>query len=479
MLGAPRRTLRRLAASGLLMALTLAAPVASAQTAGTIRPLAAGPVFADGGGLAWATYDRDLVQTGGVFGFVVRHRAPDGGVRVIGTSRPEANSDEERTPYLLAAPGAIVAGSLARTTGSAAFPPGAAAAEVLAWDGTGASGVRFGACASAVGAPTLRPGVVDLDAGTVVDCDSDGRHIDLFDARTGARRDQIAASRPVSARIAGPYVAWLEPAASADAVGRYTLVVFDRASRAEVLRTATTTLGDGAFSAWDLGSDGTVVYAIGRARTGSADPGRLGWTSVADPRPHLIAAGAVRVPVLRLEGRTITYTSLVGTTFHLRTTTLDGTASRTIAHGTGRDFDLRGSRIVFGVRGCTQDTIRVQSITARTYAPGRHRCPLPVARTLTAHGTSVKVTLDCRGLPFSCDGDLTLRAGNSSRGTVFGRGEIRAGRATVRLTAAARRALRRRGVLSARLSANLPSIYDEDTSLVRAREVSISLSGRR
>jgi hypothetical protein len=471
--------LRCLAASGLLMALALTAPVASAQIAETIRPLAAGPVFANDGGLAWATYDRDLVQTGGVFGFVVRYRALNGDVRVIGTSRPVANGDEERTPYLLSAPDVIVAGSITQTTGSAAFPPGGAPAEVLAWDGGGASGVRFGACASAVGAPTLRPGVVDLDVDTVVDCDSDGQHIDLFDARTGVRRDQIAAAHPVSVRIAGSYVAWLEPAASADAVGRYTLVIFDRASRAEVLRTATTTLGDGAFSAWDLGSDGTVAYAIGSAHTtGFAAPGRLGWTSVTDPRPHPITAGTVRVPALRLEGNTITYTSLVGATFDLRTARLDGTASRTIAHGASRDFDLRGSRLAFGVVGCTRDSIRVQPITARTYAPTRHPCPLPVAQKLTAHGTSVKVALDCRGLPFSCDGVLTLRDGGSPA-TLFGRAEIRSGGATIRLTTTARRALRRRGVLSARLSASLPSIYDEGTSLVRAREVSITSSGRR
>jgi hypothetical protein len=474
-----RVTARCLGMFALLAALISTASSASAATPETVRPLAAGPVFAGDGGLAWATYDRDLVQTGGVFGFVVRRRAPEGTLRVIGTSRPAANSDEERTPYLLSTPKVIVAGSITRTTGSGAFPPGGAPADVLSWGADGTPGARFGACASAVGAPTLRPGVVDLDANTVVDCDADGEHLDVFDAPTGALSDQIPAAHPVSARIAGPYVAWLEPAASADVVGRYTLVVFDRRSRTESLRTTTTTLGDGLFTAWDLGSDGTVAYAIGSTRTTNfAAPGRLGWTSVVAPTPHSITVPTVRFPVLRLEGQTVTYTSLLGTSFDLRTVRLDGTAYRAIAHRATRDFDLRGSRIAFGIAGCAQDRIRVQAVTARTYDPSRRDCQLPVPRTLRAHGARVVVKLDCRSLPFSCDGTMTLR-GRSSSASLLGRGEITSGAATIRLTTTARRALAHSGTLGARLSATMPSIYDENTSLVRARNVSLTTLDRR
>jgi hypothetical protein len=462
---------RRLTMLALLVAIAAGAASSAVAASGTVRPLQAGPVFVGDGGLAWATYDRDLVDFDAVYGFVVRRRSADGQVHVIGVSTRPPLYEEQRDPYLLSSREALVAGSIRRTVGSKAVPTTVLPAEVLTWDADGTARARLGPCTWSESPSSVQPEALDLDGDTVVDCDQDGRHVDLFDARTGVRTDQIAtAAQPVSARIAGRYVAWLEPSAAFDA---FTLVVFDRVARAERLRVATTTLGDGSFTAWDLGTDGTIVYVLSTGRRGGATaPGHMSWTSVVDPRPHAVPVGVVRWPMLRLEGRTITYTSVAGAAYELRTARLDGTASRTIAHGVTRDFDVRGGRVAFGVAGCEEDRLRVQALNAPTYTPPRRACALVAPRRLTAQHDRVRVKIGCRGLPFTCDGELILRSPDRT-GALLGHADLDAGTATIHLKAAARRALRHSPTLRARLSARVPAEYDEARVRVRSRDVTI------
>jgi hypothetical protein len=442
---------------------------------GTVRPLAAGPVFA-GDGVAWATYDRDLVSPRHPYGFVVRRSGPGGDAgRVLGRSRSGPRIVEQRTPYLLASSELVVAGAVAFELGSKAFNGGGRPAAVLSWAPSGAAHARFGSCEHGAGAPVLRPGVVDLDGHEVVDCDPDGQHIDVFDGRSGQLIDQAPAARPVSARIAGPYVAWLESPISGDfAGGRYTLVVYDRRTRAETLRLATTTLGPGMLGAWDLDADGTIAYAIQPTPSGDySDPMRLGWTSPADPTPHPIGSGTLRQPTIRLAAHRIVYSTLRGRAFDIATLGLDGSGARTLARGTTRDFDLDATRLAVGVPGCDQDEIHVQALSAPTFtAPSRH-CSLALSATTLKHrATRLPVTLRCRGLPLTCDGSMTLRR----RGTtaILGRGTVVDGKGSIVLRSAAVRALAHEHHVAGRLTATFSLPLDTSLSVARSRDVQVA-----
>jgi hypothetical protein len=448
----------------LLLALGGAATARAAGGAGvpTGRPVAAGPVFA-GQGLAWATWDRPVVESGGPYGFAVRRSASirGGAVRVLGASSP--GRDQARAPDLLSSGELLVAATTSLTTGDVQTGAQPVASPVRSWGVDGSLAATFGACASGALAPTLRPGATDLDGHEVVSCDADGAHLDVFDGRTGALIDQLPAARPVSARIAGPYVAWLEPAAAPDALDRFTLVAVDRRTRAEVLRVTSATLADGPLTAWDLGPDGVVAYAIGA-------PARLGWTSAAAPVPHAIPGGpAVRFGVLRLSGRTVVVSTLTSIGFDLRRIDLDGSGARLLARRAGRDFDLRDGRMAFSVPGCAQDVLRVRPLSGPAYVPAARTCALPVPARLAVHAGRVRLRVDCRALPFSCDGPLTLR--RRSDGALLARGDLVAGVATITLRVTARRALAAHRSLRARLTATLPARYEGQPELVRRRDV--------
>jgi hypothetical protein len=393
---------------------------------------------------------------------------------VLGTSRPGPSSVEQRTPYLLASPELIAAGAAAFELGLKAFNGGGRPAGVLSWSPAGAAPARFGSCEQGAEAAVLRPGVVDLDGHEVVDCNPDGQHLDVFDGRSGQLVDQMPAARPVSARIAGSYVAWLEPPVPVDFSGRYTLVVYDRRTRAEVLRLPTTTLGSGMLGAWDLDADGTVAYAV-QARPSSdyGDPMRLGWTSLANPTPHTIGTGALRRPTIRLTAHRIVFSAQHGHAFDIGTVGFDGSAARTLARGTTRDFDVDATRLALGVPGCEQDRIRVQALSAPTFAaPSRH-CSLALSTTtLKRRGTRLPVTLRCRALPLMCDASITLRR----RGTteILGRGTVVDGNGSIVLRSAAVRALAREHHVIGRLTATFSLPLDTSLSVARSRDVQVA-----
>jgi hypothetical protein len=441
-----------------------AAPIAAGA-------IASGPVLTGAGTVVWAEYDRSIVAGLAPVGYVLRSAGPDGaaGFRVAGPAAAQAAV----LPELHASQELVAVGHRIIELGGGG--PFAAPSDTLTFSPSGAVLAHFGACA--IGQVDAL-GLLALAGNDVASCDAGGRTVIIYDGRTGAVADQVVAADVVhGVRLAGRLVAWLE--GSPNVHGQYTLVVFDREARREILRVATTTLG-GLLYDWDLAADGRVAYSVGELRVSGTGLLRIGWTSPAEPVAHPLPVAArfgygVRtladgsVAFLREGADGAVEVGVVAT---------DGTPARLLVTGDLTGFDVDASRLAYSLAGCEGSTIMVRSLRAPAInEPRRGRCPLRLARPVrrSADGTGLVIAPRCTALPFGCEGPvvLTTRARPGHAALVLARGSVGpSGRTTLRLRATARGLLRHHRTLTARLTIDFgrdPDRPDRRTAVVRLR----------
>jgi hypothetical protein len=438
------------AAAITLLALVAPASAGADEVFGTVHAVASGPLLA-GDRVTWAEFDRDLVSHARSYGFAVRIATAAGVTTLGGVGAGHKPSDYPGTfhPVLGASPDLVAAGTIASDRyGLYGFP-------VLRWLPAGEPGARFGDCRPP---PAAVLGLIDVSGTEVAACADGG--VAVYDGRSGAMTDGLAARSFSGVRIAGRLVAWLENLRP----NRYTLVVFDRDQRRDVLRLDTAALG-AALTDWDLQADGTVAYV--------AD-GLVGWTSPAEPIAHRLPLRRDASYQLRLTDGVIAFRRGPDRDGTLGVLPLGGTAT-IVARGIGRGFDADATRVTFVVPGCERNTVVVRERTSAPYTARTPNCPLLLTRppTLTHDTRRLAVTVACSAFPDSCVGDAVLTRPHARHGpTVLARGWIRDGSAHLPLRAAARKLLRDRRVLHARLSVTLG--LDPHDTTTRSRSIVIT-----
>jgi hypothetical protein len=423
-----------------LSALLAPASAGADEVYGTAHAVASGPLLA-GDRVTWAEFDRALVSDARSYGFTVRI-ATAAGAATLGTVRTNTTYD----PVLGASPDLVAAGRFASDRYGLYSSP------VLSWTPADGAGAQFGDCRP----PTLVLGLIDVSGTEVATCDNTSSPVAVYDGRSGALTDRPGARSFAGVRIAGRLVAWLE---SLD-VHRYTLVVFDRDQRRDVLRLDTAALG-ATLSDWDLQADGTVAYV--------AD-GLVGWTSPAEPIGHRLPLRRDASYRLRLTDGVLAFRRGRKRDGTLGVLPLGGTAT-IVARGIGEGFDADATRVTFVVNGCERDTVVVRERTSAPYTARTPSCPLRLTRppTLTRDTRRLATTVACSAFPGYCNGDAALTRPDARHGpTVLARGWIRDGIAHLPIRKAARKLLRDRRVLHARLSVAFYSGPHETVTRSRA-----------
>jgi hypothetical protein len=418
-------------------------------------PLRSGPVLTPDG-VAWAETAPAGEPSGKVAGYVVRSATSGGGsgVRIVVPGQgigPELHASSE-----------LLAVGQARTSldDGRYIAPFAEPSDTRTWTLDGTPLAQLGACGS-----RLRQGgalgLIGVSGHEVATCDEAAGNVLVADGRTEQTIDVIPAAAQVrGVRLAGPFVAWLEDGTGAN--GAFTLVVFDRATRTEVLRTPTTTFGS-TFADWDLRDDGTVAYVVGNVLTSSDRRQRIGWASPSAPTAHPLAVRPGFRYSVRVTPGGVAFRR-VGPRFRLQLglAPLDGTPARLLADGVHGAFDADATRLAFAYAGCQNETIEIRSLTAPVFtAPALSRCWLhlrraprqvPAARTVT-------ISLACDTLPFLCEGPVRLTLPRRGRrALLLARATVTSGEATLHLRAFARRLLHERGGLAARLTVSISPV---------------------
>jgi hypothetical protein len=415
-------------------------------------PLRSGPVLTPDG-VAWAETAPAGEPSGKVAGYVVRSATSGGGsgVRIVVPG-------EGIGPELHASSELLAVGQARTSLGDGRYiAPFAEPSDTRTWTLDGTPLAQFGACGS-----RLRQGgalgLIGVSGHDVATCDEAAGNVLVADGRTGQTIDVIPAAAQVrGVRLAGPFVAWLEQGTGA--TGFFTLVVFDRATRTELLRTPTTTFGD-TLSDWDLRDDGTVAYAVGNAPTSDDRRQRIGWTSPSAPTAHPLAVRPSFRYSVRLTPGGVAFRR-VGprSRLQLGLAPLDGAPARLLADGVYGAFDADATRLAFAYPGCQNETIETRSLTAPVFAaPVLSHCSLPLRRAprQAPAARTVKISLACDTLPFSCEGPVQLTLPRPGRrALLLARATVTSGEATLHLRAVARRLLREKGRLAARLTVSI------------------------
>jgi hypothetical protein len=418
-------------------------------------PLRSGPVLTSDG-VAWAETAPGGDPSSGFAGYVVRSATSGGGsgVRIVVPG-------ERIGPELHASSELLAVGQARTSLGDGRYiVPVAEPSDTRTWSLDGTPLAQFGACGSRVGQEGGMEliGVAGHDIAT---CDQAAINVLIADGRTGQTIEEIPAAAHVrSVRLAGPFVAWLEH--GTDAPGFFTLVVFDRATRTEVLRTPTTTFGD-TFADWDLRDDGTVAYAVGNELTSSDRRQRIGWTSPTAPTAHpLPVRPSFRYSVRVIPGGVAFRRVGPRSRLQLALAPLDGTPARLLADGVSGAFDADATRLAFAYPGCQNATIEIRALTAPVFtAPVLSHCWLRLRRAprqAPVAGT-VQIALACDTLPFACEGPVQLTLPRPGRrALLLARATVTSGEATLHLRAVARRLLHEHGGLAARLTVSISPV---------------------
>jgi hypothetical protein len=392
-------------------------------------------------------------------GYVVRSATSRGGpgVRIVVAGHAGATV----APELHGSSELLAVGQAHTALGDGRYiAPFAGLSDTRTWTMDGTPLAQFGACGS-----ELRQGgalgLIGVSGHDVATCDEAAGNVLVADGRTGQTIDVIPAAAQVrGVRLAGSFVAWLEDGTGTN--GAFTLVVFDRAMRTEVLRMPTTTFAS-TFADWDLRDDGTVAYVVGNVLTSSDRRQRIGWTSPSAPTAHPLAVRPSFRYSVRVAPGGVAFRR-VGPRFRLQLglAPLDGTPARLLADGVHGAFDADATRLAFAYPGCQNETIEIRSLTAPAFtAPALSRCWLhlrraprqdPAARTVT-------ISLACDTLPFLCEGPVRLTLPRPGRrALLLARATVNSGEATLHLRAFARRLVEARGGLAARLTVSISPV---------------------
>jgi hypothetical protein len=404
------------------------------------REVRAGPVLA-GSSVVWAD------ARPGEGGFALRSASAAGGapttVREFGAAEGLV-----LTPSLAASPERIVlsyatgdSSELWRSRTVLTGPPGGALTELDA-------GCRLG------GIPDV-PRVADVSAQAVAfpRCDASGRQASFVrdHAAPVTMDEQVPAGSPGGLRVAGRYLAWLDPGGG-QLENRADVVVYDRTIRSVVYRVAR---GSMSIRDLDLQADGKVAFTF-TAPGGSGV--QIAWASPAEPTAHVLALPAAQSHHARIASDRIGFESGPSTSRLPRTVGVAGLGGSVTTLATDAesdisrdDFDFDGSRAAWWSYDCTQAQINVAAADAPARPAGpRSGCALRLrGRPRVESGRIVRLAVDCFGFALGeCQTQrVTLTAGGGRKAQVVGRGKSAR---RIELGSTGRRTLRERGRLAVR-----------------------------
>lgn len=308
--------------------------------------------------------------------------------------------------------------------------------------------------------PSLRPADVWQQAYAYWQCDDGNGHVEVRD--TAAQ--PLSPARAVGdggevPRIAGRFVAWLEPG-SEPGCGGPGIVVYDRVADAEVYRVSRCELGR--LHSFDLQDDGKVAFAF---ENNSAQDVVVGWASPEEPFIHRLDLPEADFYDVRIGSDRIAYQggrrALVWSVPRADVGIADLSGdSRLIARNTDallldQSFDYDGGRVVWREFRCERRRLVIRSVTAIGVAPGSATdCPLRLRRLPVVESRAVTFRFGCGAFEPPCNFVARLRivghgGGPASRAT-YGENLVR-----VRFTRRARRLLRREGSLRVRANVQL------------------------
>ena len=307
-------------------------------------------------------------------------------------------------------------------------------------------------CIGRNGPNAPRPADVWGEAYVYRECDQGFGHVELRDTAAEPMSPARALGQDGKApRIAGRFVAWRA----------YDIVVYDRVADAEVYRVPSLL---GPTHALDLQEDGKVALAFEPdTSTGEVV---VGWASPEEPYLHRLALPRRDMYDVRIADDRIAFQggrrgfNLSVSRADVGIANLDGAfrvvASNTDAFRYGQSFDFDGEQLVWREFGCEQRRLVVRDADAAGTAPGgATRCPLRLLRRPVVRRGVALLHMGCGAYKPPCGFRTDLRivghGGGRASDTVYGlRNPVRA-----RLTARARRLLRRHGKLKVRATVRL------------------------
>jgi hypothetical protein len=268
---------------------------------------------------------------------------------------------------------------------------------------------------------------------------------------------------PAGLRIAGRYVAWLDPGGGqvANPAG---IVVYDRIAHATLYRLTRAAVG-GDVHNLDLQANGMVAFSY-EGRGGE----RVAWASPADARRHTLSLPAHDSYEVRIANNEIAFeagSEVNGGVIALARigiSDLSGHARAMGNLGEGSfftdDFDFDGRRIAWWSYGCTHALIHVIDASGSPHLSGpRSGCRLRFTRPprLEDHGARLHLFINCFGFdgtgPAQCSARRTVITTKLNHTRVLV-GDKRRG-VRVKLTATGKELLKKLGDLRVRVVTTL------------------------
>jgi hypothetical protein len=316
------------------------------------------------------------------------------------------------------------------------------------------------------------PRAVDVSGEAIIypRCDSDGQFVHVRDYSTTPPVDRrIADAIPGGGlRIAGRYVAWLEPSGH-NVFNKSGVTVYDRVLGAPIYVIGKQAVGYGLHQL-DLQSDGTLVFSYA-----SDNRHRIAWASLSEPYRHVLPLHAREPYEVRIADDQIAFEtgSQPGAGIVARAkvgvSDLAGHARILGNQGEGslfsEDFDFDGHRLAWWSYGCANVRIHVVDATAspRVSSP-RQGCRLRLTRQprLENEGRRLRLFVDCFGFDINGHNRCGVR---KARVTTEHDGEttlvaMKQRGSSVKLTDKGRELVRRPGELHVRVAATLVDLAD-------------------
>ena len=262
-------------------------------------------------------------------------------------------------------------------------------------------------------------------------------------------------------RMAGRFVASLDPSPNATLRNISDVVVYDRAAGAEAYRVPAAQM-PGEIQSLDVQDDGKVAVAYGQRA--DERPAKVGWASPAEPRIHALPLPArdsynVRIAADRIAwqgGRRQNFQvprATVGVATLEGDSRVLGSPAESLPFQDMLDFD--GQRVAWLYRGC-RATIYVQEIDGDPRRFDARRCPLTFSSAPKVKSGRIAMAVDCSSFADeSCGGRVTVVTATRAR-TRVAAGQVQTGeRSDVELTRAGRALLKRNARLRVVVSAGL------------------------
>jgi hypothetical protein len=315
---------------------------------------------------------------------------------------------------------------------------------------------------------TMRSTDVWEDAYVYRRCDAGRGHVEVRDL-SGESPPRSVGLDGYAARIAGRFVAWLEPG------GYYNyfccspqpdVVVYDRVADAEVYRLPGSGL-PGLVRGLDVQEDGKAAISYVVRRRNDIAGEALAWASPEEPHLHPVPVPNHHLNDPRIGNDLIAFQRGGNTFFDwvehadVGIVDLNGDIRRVARRTDGwmltESFDFDGERVAWRERGCERYRVVVRETSVEGVAPGTPaECPLRLLRPPKVGDGIVMLHLGCGPLDASCHWRVSLRTAGPRRMRI-GRGRSEGRQPVlVLLSRAGERLLERKGSLRVTVRAEIP-----------------------